>query len=424
MKKKTTSPVGKFYAKVAWAAFSNGWKGIHKGTNKRSWTVLTGEYAGQWTFEQKVDQIDRKIRISYSATIDNAVDFSSRRRDGSLNKGIAAALLIRHTLLKELKEKHSQLPAAGSDSMRVMLEQANVNFEEWATHDHALDSLDQAAKIWIKFSSHKDRVAYSKKFFACHSPYAALPSWVKRIAKWKKVVSGVIKLNSIRYMPKHWNQKYSLERQPFAWDVGPVDLPTMEQIEFATEGFVKSKTPWTLSRKILADGCTFEVWDWAETNRDNIEGALGRRIRHYLESENFSGLMRYHDELAAIQERLMYQLQDEMSKKRMLVADKWREECPWQNSEANFSFVVEVLRTTEEIRKEGDRQNHCVGTYAFVTNCYLLSLLHEDGVRTTAQVTPYGDVLQHKGACNERTTRRQELNLKRYLRKECGADSL
>ncbi len=433
-RRKTTSPVGKFYAKVAQAAFNNGWKGIHKDPNVRSWTVLTGEYTGTWTFEQKLDRLDRMIRISYAATIGNDINVSAKRRDGSKNKGVVKATHIRFMLREKMWGKYPQLsettsqwhrvdstwiscrtPVDRGDSMRAMLEQANVSLEEWATHSYALDSLRQAAKIWKKFSSHKDRVAYSRKFFSCHSPYAALPSWVKRVAKWKKVVNKVSRLDSIRYMPKHWNQNYCLESQ---WGHRQYtdDLPRREQIEFAVAEFMNNKTRWTLTRKILAGRCSFEVWNWAETNRDNIEGALGRRIRHYLENENFSGLMRHHDELARIEEARMYQLEDDRSKKQMFIANKWREECPWQDSGKTYSFVVEVLRTVEEIRKEGDRQNHCVGTYAYMTNCYLLSLLHEDGTRTTAQIAPDGKILQHQGVRNSTPSQVAHANLSKYLR--------
>jgi hypothetical protein len=442
--KTNLSPIGKFYKKVADATLNrNGWKGIcpkAEGSLEATWTVLSGEYTGTWKFSRSQPGI---CKISYSPKLKPEIEFNNIYRlspgtklENKRKEGLCKLLGARADRIEEIYRANpdlSQWPCSHSTSMRIrlthdwdevyaMFEQAGKRIADWEYLGTKCwqDNLMKAATIWRSFSSHKDRVRYSNEFLACNSPLKALPSWVKRVGRWKDLVNHdaeCIKL--MRYMPRDWwvsHKVWSWQDRLGEYYEGR-GYERCEYLDLNNEAnkFKQGKVPWTVARKVMRAGCSAEVFTWAKACAESAPGKDGRKIRRALLTGNYKVLAGYHDVLMALELRRQQQERDEAAAIEYAKGQLFRNSCPWEDRGIPYRLTVKVLRTEADLIQEGDEMRHCIGTYARKTGTWFLSMIHENGNRTTAEVQPDGCIIQHVGFANKNASWEEGNALRRYL---------
>ena len=139
----------------------------------------------------------------------------------------------------EWEQRSFQKPEMGMRAI-VFAERAGIKPEELIMLLKAVplrgNSLKAAISYCWKFTSHKDRVRFSKKFFETWSVNKSMPRWIKQIQKWKTLLDGPmfngLRLDELRVLAPKWLNAFP---NLHGFDHPHCGLDTM----WSTRGFAK-----------------------------------------------------------------------------------------------------------------------------------------------------------------------------------------
>lgn len=372
----------------------NGWDN-HSKHNTTYRVVFTGEMTGSWTICREGPQ----IRVTWSPSFGVALEGKKAKalidwRSEAIERLYQWLNSCLHQATYNKMNNHANITLQ-PETLLLLAGHNDVTYldvlEKIAENPNRVYSLQDYFRSMRRFSSHKDRVKFSKKFYETWSIYKSVPPWVKRVPKWKDFFKADLyqPLDRIKYLPVTW---YLPRADWSPWDYTQSTAETMR----------RNKIPVTIAREllhtaILDSNCTGSsmVYDAYKMAR-NIDHAFlagqrnGREILEALNNRKWAKLFRYHDRLSEIQ-REYYRTTNTQNNEDAVEHHK---KCNWNHPS------VRVLITKEDFIKEGTTMQHCIAGYHNNIRHWFAHISTEDG-ESSVMITTNGTLVQHYGVRNK-----------------------